>query len=169
MTDETQHELARAAATLTVADYEYLVESGPLSERPLSQEQDEPDDDTEEEPEPDTNTHETVTQEEEEQEDDTDDSDRKRRKVEHEWPEVGALLRGEHMGTVYEARVIEAPQYKSGKAVEILTGPAKGEVSHSMSGAMLSATEAQREEAGTGRKGVSNGWKFWNEVKGGDT
>ena len=36
-----------------------------------------------------------------------------------------------------------------------------------MSGAVVTATERQREEAGLGRKGVSNGWVFWAEKEGG--
>ncbi len=53
-------------------------------------------------------------------------------------------------------------QYADGAALGGLTGgPAQGEVSSSFSGAMMVATEAQREAAGLGRKGISSGWDFW--------
>lgn len=86
----------------------------------------------------------------------------RREPVEHEWPDAGAVLEADYCGQHYEAEVIEAPQYKSGKALKILNGPAAGEVAHSVSGAMLKATEAQRETNDLGRKGVANGWSFWS-------
>ena len=90
--------------------------------------------------------------------------ERKRRKVEHQWPEVGTILEADYKGEHYQAEVIRMPRYKNGKAVRILNGPASGEVESSMSGAMLTATEKQREENDLGRSGVANGWEFW-EVK----
>ena len=86
---------------------------------------------------------------------------RTRRSREHVWPEVGAVLEADYHGRHYEAEVTQARLYKSGKALKVLTGPAAGRVFHSMSGAMLAATEAQRAEQGLGRKGVSSGWDFW--------
>ena len=93
---------------------------------------------------------------------------RKRRHLIREWPETGAILEADYQGTHYEAEVIPAPQYKSGKAIKILTGNAAGQVSHSMSGAMLVATEHQRKEQGLGRKGLANGWSFWKVREGGE-
>ncbi len=87
-----------------------------------------------------------------------------RRQIDHEWPDVGTILEGEYRGNRYEAEVIAMPRYKSGKAIRVLNGPAAGEVERSMSGAMLAATERVREENDLGRKGVSNGWHFW-EIK----
>ncbi len=101
------------------------------------------------------------SQEEETQEEDS------RRQVDHEWPDVGATLEAEYQGEHYEAEVIAMPRYKSGKALRLLTGPAAGEEERSMSGAMLTATEQLREERDLGRKGVSNGWHFWNIKQGG--
>lgn len=86
---------------------------------------------------------------------------RKRRHVKHEWPEVGTILEADYHSVHYEAEVIAAPRYRSGKAVRILTGPGAGRTCRSLSGAMLKATEAQRKEQGLGKKGVANGWDFW--------
>ena len=85
-----------------------------------------------------------------------------RSNADHRWPEVGAVLEADYKGRHYEAEVISMPRYKSGRAIRILTGPAAGEVERSMSGAMMTATEKQREENDLGRSGVSNGWKFWD-------
>ena len=74
---------------------------------------------------------------------------------------LNALIEADYEGEHYLARVVDAPQFKSGKAVRILSGPASGEICRSPTGAMLKATEAQREEQGLGRKGVANGWGFW--------
>ena len=57
--------------------------------------------------------------------------------------------------------MIQERRFKSGRALRLLSGPAAGQVHHSLSGAMLAATESQRQEQGLGRKGVSNGWTFW--------
>jgi len=90
---------------------------------------------------------------------------RGRRSGGHRWPEVGAILEADYEGAHYEAEVISAARYKSGKAVRILTGPATDSVERSMSGAMLKATEKQRKASDLGKKGVSNGWKFWKVKK----
>ncbi len=90
---------------------------------------------------------------------------RKRRKVRHRWPEVGTILEADYEGVHYEAEVVSAPRYKSGKAVKILSGPAAGKVKSSMSGAMNLATQKQRRENDLGQKGVANGWEFWKVKK----
>jgi len=90
---------------------------------------------------------------------------RTRRSVKHQWPEVGAVLKADYEGTRYEVEVIASPKYKSGKALLILNGPAEGGVVSSMSAAMLLATDKQRKENNLGRKGVSNGWGFWQVKK----
>ena len=82
--------------------------------------------------------------------------------MKHEWPEVGTILEVDYEGVHYDAEVIAAPRCKSGRALKILTGPAAGTVHHSMTGSMLAATEVQRDENDLGRKGVANGWDFWN-------
>ncbi len=135
--------LAKAAASLTVEDFKYLQEHGLIPDHP--QEAAQP-----------LNSHVTVTQEKRNSE-----PKKKRRRVEHEWPEIGQILEADYEGVHYEVEVIAAPRYRSGKAVSILTGPAAGQVSRSLSGAMLKATEAQRKEQGLGKKGVANGWDFW--------
>lgn len=147
-------EVAEAAAALTIADFRYLEEHGMLAEQSPASENS-------------AHTQEAASQEqatekpEPEEEPDSDDKDRKRRKVSHAWPDVGTVLEADYKGTHYEAEVVEMPRLKSGKALKILTGPAKGKVCTSMSRAMLDATEKQREEQGLGRSGVSNGWEFW--------
>lgn len=148
MTTE-QIELARAAASLTVEDFRYLKEHGMIqaSEAPCE-----------------ANTQVTRTQGEPEPDDKQKiqkKHKRKRRTVRHEWPEIGQILEADYEGVHYEVEVIAAPRYRSGKAVRILTGPGAGRTCRSLSGAMLKATEAQRKEQGLAKKGVANGWDFW--------
>lgn len=144
-------ELARAAASLTVEDFRYLQEHGMIRAPAVPSN---------------VNTQVINTQEEPgEQEDMKTKKERKRRTVKHKWPEVGQILQADYEGVQHEAEVVAAPRYKSGKALRILNGPAAGEIFHSMTGAMLKATEAQRRESNLGRKGVANGWDFW-KVKG---
>ena len=86
---------------------------------------------------------------------------RRRRRPSHGWPEVGTVLEADYRGQHYEAEVAAGARNKSGKAIRILSGPATGVVCRSPSGAMLKATESQREAQNLGRTGVSNGWEFW--------
>jgi len=139
-------ELAEAAARLEPEDLEFLEEHDMLPEQ--DDEQDAPRDSREGES-------------TEESRDGADEED-SRKSVDHEWPDAGAVLEADYKGRHYEAEVISMPRYKSGKAIRILTGPAAGEVERSMSGAMMTATEKQREENDLGRSGVSNGWTFWS-------
>lgn len=88
---------------------------------------------------------------------------RTRRQVRHDWPEVGTILEGRYGGVEYEAEVIAAPRRRSGKALRTLSGPAAGKVCRSMSGAMLTATEAQRKQQRLGKP--ANGWAFWKVKK----
>ena len=142
----TQQTLAEAASRLTVQDYEYLRTTGVLEE---------------------AGSQEASSQETASQEASSQSKKKRRRRVSHPWPEVNTILQADYAGVHYEAQVIEAPGYKSGKALKILTGPASGKVCHSPSGAMLLATEKQRQEQGLGRKGVTNGWGFWKVQQGG--
>jgi len=137
--------LAEAAASLTVDDFEYLQEHGMIDVPAHASN-------------PDTQV--TVAQEEEEPPEPR--PKRKRRTIQREWPVVGTILAADYEGVHYEAEVIAAPRYRSGRALKVLTGPAAGTVHHSMTGAMLAATEVQRDENGLGRKGVANGWGFWH-------
>jgi hypothetical protein len=142
--------LARAASELTPADFHYLQQHGMLSEHPVA---------SGEGASGEAASYETASQE--------GKGPRKagqkvkRHAVQHSWPEVGTVLEAEYQGQHYTAEVIGAPRYKSGRALRITSGPAEGEVSSSFSGAMMVATEAQREAAGLGRKGISSGWEFW--------
>ena len=142
-----ERKLAQAAAGLTVEDFEYLQEHGMISA---------PDSRV-------TVSHATATQPQA----DSQESRRKRRHLKREWPETGTILEADYEGTHYEAEVMPAPQYRSGRAIKILTGNAAGQVSHSMSGAMLVATESQRKQQGLGRRGLANGWSFWKAKEGG--
>jgi len=136
--DANERELAQAAAALTVEDYRWLEEHEVLSHaatdaiKPVQ---------------------ETVSQDSKPQ--------RKRRRPKREWPAVGTILEADYRRERYEAEVVTAPQLKSGKAVKVLTGPAAGEVCHSLTRAMLKATQAQRQAQNLGRTGVANGWQFW--------
>ena len=139
--DREEMKLAEAASQLTVEDYEYLRTTGMLEE--------------------------TSSQEATSQEAVSQSKKKRRRRVSHPWPEVGVILAADYAGVHYEVQVIDAPRYKSGKALKILTGPATSKVCRSPSGAMLLATEQQRQEQGLGRKGVTNGWGFWQAQQGG--
>ena len=143
-----QQILAEAASRLTVQDYEYLRSTGALEHAPEAPE--------------------TASQEASSQEASSQSKKKRRRRVSHPWPEVNTILAADYAGVHYEVQVIEAPRYKSGKALKILTGPASGKVCRSPSGAMLLATEKQRQEQGLGRKGVTNGWAFWKLQQGGE-
>ena len=92
---------------------------------------------------------------------------RKRRHVERPWPPSGTILRAEYHGVVYTAEIVTAirgRRLKSGCQVKLLDGPAKGRRLSSFSRAMLTATAGQRRAGKLGRKGVGNGWTFWQEV-----
>ena len=150
-------ELSQAAAALTVDDFNYLRAHGIIPE-----------------PEP-SNTQYPAntqcsgnTQVNTPQEPASKPTPRKkRRQIEHPWPDVGGILEADYHGVHYEAEVIPMPRLKSGKAMRILTGPAAGITCRSMTGAMLKATEDQRNEMKVGRNGVPNGWDFWKVSTGG--
>ncbi len=137
-----QQELAQAAAGLTVGDFEYLQRHGAIGESNSTAERS-------------TDTHVTTTRPEAKKK-------RSRRSVKHTWPEIGQILQTDYQGAHYRAEVIAAPRYKSGRALKILSGPAEGTVCLSMTGAMLRATEAQRQENNLSRKGLASGWSFWH-------
>jgi hypothetical protein len=87
---------------------------------------------------------------------------RRRRHIEREWPEIGTRLYADYCGTRYQAETVTAAKkLKSGKQIRIASGPAIGEICDSFTEAMTRATEKQREKQNLGRKGVSNGWEFW--------
>ena len=151
--------LAEAAASLTAEDFQYIQEQGMIPATDTGN----PSDTRV------TVTHEAATQPQAHSQETSprQSKKRKRRHVERQWPETGTILQADYQGVHYEAEVIPAPQYKSGKAIKILTGNAAGQVSHSMSGAMLVATESQRKQQGLGRRGLANGWSFWKVKEGG--
>jgi DNA polymerase-3 subunit beta len=93
---------------------------------------------------------------------------RRRRKVDHAWPDVGSRLEGEYQGQSYAAVVIQAAGSKSGRAVQVITGPAAGQTCRSMTAAMEAATAEQRRQLGLGKskKGLPpSGWGFWKEAQ----
>lgn len=90
---------------------------------------------------------------------------RTRRKQSHSWPDIGTVLHAEYYGQRYRATIIKATKkLLSGRQVKIQNGPAAEEVCDSLSAAMLKATESQRMRMGLRRKGVANGWDFWQWV-----
>ncbi len=94
--------------------------------------------------------------------DTADNEPKRRRSVKHEWPEIGTQLQAHYFGTEYTATVIKAgKRLKSGKQVRIDSGFAEGTICDSLSDAMLQATAEQRERENLNRKGVANGWDFW--------
>lgn len=91
-----------------------------------------------------------------------DDESRRRRHIEREWPAVGTELTADYFGVLYGAEIITATKrLKSGRQIRITSGAAKGTICDSFSEAMLTATEDQRNQENLARKGVSNGWLFW--------
>jgi len=90
---------------------------------------------------------------------------RQRKRQHHDWPEVGAELTAEYCDVTYRASVIPArKKLLSGRQLKITSGPAAGTVCDSLSEAMIVATEDQRQKQGLRRKGVANGWDFWQWV-----
>lgn len=91
-----------------------------------------------------------------------DAAERTRQYVKRDWPETGTMLYADYYGTRYEAVVVEAnKKLKSGRQIKLLSGTVSGHLCDSFSEAMLLATESQRRKQGLRRKGVSNGWDFW--------
>lgn len=91
-----------------------------------------------------------------------DEETRRRRRIEREWPDTDTILSADYYGATYTAEIIPAAKrLKSGKQIRITSGPAQGVVCDSFSEAMITATEQQRADQNLGRKGVSNGWMFW--------
>jgi len=93
---------------------------------------------------------------------DDEDESRRRRHIEREWPELATKLSAEYYGQTYTAQIIPAKKkLKSGKQIVLLDGPAQGMTCDSFSEAMITATDKQRTDQNLARKGVSNGWLFW--------
>ena len=64
--------------------------------------------------------------------------------------------------------MVPAPRLKSGRALQIINGPALGRVLNSMTAAMVAATAGQRQKLGMGKgkKGLpASGWDFWCEPR----
>jgi len=60
--------------------------------------------------------------------------------------------------------VVAAPKMKSGRALQIINGPAMGRIYNSLTSAMVAATERQRRKLkhGKSRRGMpATGWDFW--------
>jgi hypothetical protein len=141
--------LAEAAASLTPEDYGYLEDHGMLPaaegpsipDTPVAKAQETPDTPA---------AAQTRNR-----------KGRRRRTLPHQWPEVGQVLQADYEGVHYEAELVKAPCFRSGRALRIITGPAAGKISHSPTGAMLEATAQQRAQQHLGKKGVANGWAFW--------
>ena len=88
----------------------------------------------------------------------------RRQRVVHVWPEIGTRLDGPYEGETYAGLVVAAPKLKSGRALQLITGPAMGRIFNSMTSAMIAATERQRRKLGhgKGRRGLpATGWEFW--------
>jgi hypothetical protein len=91
---------------------------------------------------------------------------RRRQKVDHAWPEIGTRLDGQFLGETYAALVVAAPKLKSGQALQVINGPAIGQIFRSMTAAMLAVTAKQRQKLGQGKskKGLpKSGWDFWHK------
>jgi hypothetical protein len=85
-----------------------------------------------------------------------------RQREKHEWWPVGTVLEG-HIGLeVFTAMVVENPHVKSGRSLQITSGPFAGQICQTPTRAALEATEAYRNTNNLGRAGgVTNGWEFW--------
>jgi len=162
--DVEEKKLAEAAGRLTVGDFRYLQQHGMLPEAEASKAKAEKGASQKNASQEAASHRETASHQNSASQ---SKKRRTRRARKHAWPPVGATLEADYHGTRYEAEVVEARRYKSGRAVKVLTGPAAGKVFSSLSGAMIAATETQRQEQGLGHKGVSNGWGFWRPAEGG--
>ena len=94
-------------------------------------------------------------------------SRRQRHRVAHVWPEVGTLLEGSFQGQLFTAVIVNAPKLKSGRAIFVTSGFAKGEF-RSMTAAMEAVTATQRQKLGhpKSKKGLpGSGWDFWKWVR----
>ena len=80
----------------------------------------------------------------------------------HSWWPLGTRLVGRVGSEVFTGTVVENPQVKSGRSLQITSGPAAGRVCITPTRAALEATEAYRQTHNLGRGGgVTNGWTFW--------
>ncbi len=72
---------------------------------------------------------------------------------------------GQYEGEVYAALVVAAPKLKSGRALQVISGPVIGQIFKTVTAAMLATTARQRRKLGLkGKKGLPNtGWEFWKE------
>jgi len=94
-------------------------------------------------------------------------SRRQRHRAEHAWPEIGTLLEGSFQGQVFTAVIVNAPKLKSGRAIFVTCGQAKGEY-RSMTAAMEAVTATHRRKLGNpkSKKGLpGSGWDFWKLVQ----
>lgn len=84
----------------------------------------------------------------------------------HTWWPLGTELVGRVGTEEFTANVVQNPQVKSGRSLQITSGAAKGSVCITPTRAAMEATEAYRQARGLGRGGgVTNGWSFWNPKK----
>lgn len=80
----------------------------------------------------------------------------------HDWWSLGTRLVGRVDGEAFTGIVVENPQVKSGRSLQITSGPAAGCICITPTRAALEATEAYRQTHNLGRGGgVTNGWTFW--------
>jgi len=80
----------------------------------------------------------------------------------HQWWPIGTELVGRIGPEVFKAVVVDNPQVKSGRSLQIMSGPVQGRICNTPTRAALEATEAHRNRYGLGRAGgVTNGWSFW--------
>jgi len=85
-----------------------------------------------------------------------------REREKHEWWPIGTELVGDICNDSFTAVVVENPQVKSGRSIQITSGPANGKVYRTPTRAAIEATETYRQAKNLGRSGgVTNGWTFW--------
>lgn len=77
-------------------------------------------------------------------------------------------MEGAYRDQIYSALVVNAPSVKSGRAIQVTSGPAAGQVFRSPTGTMEAATQAHREQLSLGKskKGLPlSGWDFWKPAR----
>ena len=80
----------------------------------------------------------------------------------HDWWPRGTELVGQIGGEFFTAVVVENASVKSGRSLEVTSGPAQGRICITPTRAAMEATEAFRQAHDLGRGGgVTNGWVFW--------
>jgi hypothetical protein len=83
-------------------------------------------------------------------------------RVKHHWWPLCTEVVGQIGREIFTAIVVENASVKSGRSLQLTSGPAQGRICITPTRAAMEATEAHRQTHNLGRGGgVTNGWLFW--------